>query len=196
MKKVYNEQVIDTIEITDSVEVVFYYDYFNDKVWANIRKFIKSKRYTGPTKQGIKFDPAKLPEIKNAFEKANKQADTIQDEEFLRISRSPNRDVVVHASVYKGSLGVDLRVWLKTEKYKGWTKNGIRFPIDLLPQVLNALQKMIETKPILEEQSEQTKLTEQNESKKSRDSSTSLDGVPGKFRHLFHKEDKDDKQND
>lgn len=196
MKKVYSEQVIDAVEITDSVEVVFYYDYFNDKVWANIRKFIKSKRYTGPTKQGIKFDPAQLPQIKKAFEKANDMADTIQDEEFLRISRTPNRDLVVHASVYKGSLGVDLRVWLKTEKYKGWTKNGIRFPIDLLPQVLNALQKMIETKPILEEQSEQTKLTEQSESKKSRDSSSSLDGIPGKFRHLFRKENKDDKQND
>jgi hypothetical protein len=43
VKKVYNEQVIDTIEITDSVEIVFYYDYFDDKIWANIRKFIKSK---------------------------------------------------------------------------------------------------------------------------------------------------------
>lgn len=163
MKKVYNEQVIDAIEITDLVEIVFYYDYFNEKVWANIRKFIKSKKYTGPTKQGIKFDPTKLPEIKNAFDKANEQADTIQDEEFLRISRSPNRDLVVHASVYKGSLGVDLRVWLKTEKYKGWTKDGIRFPIDIIPQVLEALQKMIETKPTLEEQNGQTNLKEQGE---------------------------------
>jgi len=94
MKKVYNEQVIDAIEITDSVEIVFYYDYLNDKVWANIREFIKSKKYTGPTKQGIKFDPVKLPEIKKAFDKANEQADTIQDEEFLRITRSPNRDLV------------------------------------------------------------------------------------------------------
>ena len=177
MKKVHNEQVVDTIEMTESVKIVFYYDYFNDKTWANIRKFIKSKKYTGPTKQGIKFDPAKLPEIKNAFARANDQADTIQDEEFLRIPRSPNRDLVVHASVYKGSLGVDLRIWLKTEKYKGWTKDGIRFPLDLLPQVVNALQKMIETKPTLEEQSGQTELTEQSESKKSRDSSSGTEGI-------------------
>lgn len=163
MKEVYNEQVIDAIEITDSVEIVFYYDYFNDKIWANIRKFIKSKKYTGSTKQGIKFDPAKLPEIKNAFDKAYKQADTIQDEEFLRISRSPNRDLVVHASVYKGSVGVDLRVWLKTEKYKGWTKNGIRFTIDIIPRVLEALQKMIDTKPMLEAQNGQINLKEQSE---------------------------------
>jgi hypothetical protein len=162
MKKVYNEQVIDTIEITDSVEIVFYYDYFNDKIWANIRKFIKSKKYTGSTKQGIKFDPAKLPEIKNAFDKANEQADTIQDEEFLRISRSPNRDLVVHASVYKGALGVDLRIWLKTEKYKGWTKNGIRFPINIVPRVIEMLQKMIDTKPALQEHVDQTKFTQES----------------------------------
>ena len=162
MKKVYNEQVIDTIEITDSVEIVFYYDYFNDKIWANIRKFIKSKKYTGSTKQGIKFDPAKLPEIKNAFDKANEQADTIQDEEFLRISRSPNRDLVVHASVYKGALGVDLRIWLKTEKYKGWTKNGIRFPINIVPRVIEVLQKMIDTKPALQEHVDQTNITQES----------------------------------
>ena len=160
MKKVYSEQVIDAIEITDSVEVVFYYDYFNDKVWANIRKFIKSKKYTGSTKQRIKFDPAKLPEIKNAFDKANDKADTIQDEEFLRIPRSPNRDLVVHASVYKGSPGVDLRIWLKTEKYKGWTKDGIRFPINILPRVLEALQKMIDTKPALKEHVDQANITQ------------------------------------
>ncbi len=160
MKEVHNEQVVDTIEMTESVKIVFYYDYFNDEVWANIRKFIKSKKYTGPTKQGIKFDPAKLPEIKNAFARTNDQADTIQDEEFLRIPRSPNRDLVVHASVYKGSLGVDLRVWLKTEKYKGWTKDGIRFPIDLIPRVLETLQKMIDTKPALQEYVDQTNTKE------------------------------------
>ncbi|MGB3479381.1 MAG: hypothetical protein WBB67_09490 [bacterium] len=171
--EVYNEQVVDTIEMTESVKIIFYYDYFNDKVWANIRKFIKSKKYTGPTKQGIKFDPAKLPEIKKAFDEANNQGNTIQDEEFLRIPRSPNRELVVHASVYKGSLGVDLRIWLNTEKYKGWTKDGIRFPINIIPRVLEALQKMIETKPTLEEKSGQTKLKEQGESKKPHDSSSS-----------------------
>jgi len=151
MNEEHNEQLVDTIEMTESVKIVFFYDYFNDKVWANIRKFVKSKKYTGPTKQGIKFDPAKLAEIKNAFEKAHAQADTIKDEEFLRVPRSPNRELVVHASVYKGSLGVDLRVWLITEKYKGWTKDGIRFPINILPRVMEALQKMIDTKPTLEE---------------------------------------------
>ncbi|MGB3340759.1 MAG: hypothetical protein WBB37_04680 [bacterium] len=154
MKEEHNEQVVDTIEMTESVKIVFYYDYFQDKIWANIRKFIKSKKYTGPTKQGIKFDPAKLPEIKNAFEKARDKADKIQDEEFLRIPRSPNRELVVHASVYKGSLGVDLRVWLNTEKYKGWTKDGIRFPVNIIPRALEAFRKMIDTKPTLEQKSE------------------------------------------
>ena len=170
MKEEHNEQVVDTIEMTESVRIVFYYDYFQDKVWANIRKFIKSKKYTGPTRQGIKFDPAKLAEIKNAFQNANDKADKIQDEEFLRTPRSPNRDLVVHASVYKGALGVDLRVWLNTEKYKGWTKDGIRFPINIVPRVLEALQKTIETKPTLEEKSEQTKPKEQSESTKPHDS--------------------------
>lgn len=151
MKEEFNEQVVDTIEMTDAVKIVFYYDYFNDKFWANIRKFVKSKKYTGPTKQGIKLDPARLPEIKNAMEKANDQADSMQDQEFLRIPRTPNRDLVVHASVFKGSLGVDLRVWLKTENYKGWTKDGIRFPVNILPRVLEAMQKMIDTKPVKKE---------------------------------------------
>ena len=147
MKEEFNEQVVDTIEITDAVKILFYYDYYNEKFWANIRKFVKSKKYTGPTRQGIKFDPAKLPEIKNAIEKANAQADTIKNEEFLRIQRTENRDLVVHASDFKGSIGVDIRVWLKTEKYKGWTKDGIRFPVNTLPRVLEAFQKMIDTKP-------------------------------------------------
>jgi len=191
MKKVYNEQVIDTIEITDSVEIIFYYDYFNDKVWANIRKFIKSKKYTGPTKQGIKFDPAKLQEIKNAFAKANNQEATMQDEEFLRIPRSPNRELVVHASAYKGTLGVDLRVWLNTEKYKGWIRDGLRFPIDIIPQVLEALQKMIDTTPAFKEQCDKTDMPGENKTQNGPNKSTSSpNGVPNRFGHLFQKEDK------
>ena len=151
MKEEFNEQVVDTVEITDAVKIIFYYDYYNEKFWANIRKFVKSKKYTGPTRQGIKLDPTKLPEIKNAIEKASARVDMIKNEEFLRIPRTENRDLVVHASDFKGSVGVDIRVWLKTEKYKGWTKDGIRFPLIILPRVLEAFQKMIDTKPIKKE---------------------------------------------
>ena len=95
MKEEFNEQVVDTIELTDAVKIVFYYDFFNEKFWANIRKFVKSKKYTGPTKQGIKFDPAKLPEIKNAIDKANaalrQQLQDIQKEN--EVLKAENREL-------------------------------------------------------------------------------------------------------
>lgn len=53
----FDYHVITSFEITKSTEVNFYYDYFSGRIWANIRKFVKSERYTGPTKDGVKFDP-------------------------------------------------------------------------------------------------------------------------------------------
>jgi hypothetical protein len=195
MKKVFDEHVVASIDLSDAVEVLFYFDYYDDKVWANIRKFVKFKKYTGPTKQGVKFDPSKLSEVKGAFETAKNMATTMTDEEFLRFSKSPIRDIVVHACMFKGTLGVDIREWLHSEKFEGWTRVGVRFPVDSVPAVIDALDKMMHTEPAIEESASQKRMQVRDirSIPESAKSDSDIEGVPESLRHLYRKEDKSGK---
>lgn len=147
----FTAHVVTSFDLTKSAEVSFYYDFFNGRIWANIRKFAKSDRYTGPTTDGVKFDPKFIPDIVAALEKADRQRDSMLDEEYLRLPKTKVRAFVVHASFYKGTLGIDLRETYRTaEGEERWGK-GIRIRLEYLSELITALKLMGETKPSLTE---------------------------------------------
>ena len=53
------------------------------------------------------------------------------DEEIGRIRKNETTEVVVRKTEFRGSIGIDIREYVKTEKYTGWSKNGIRMPMNL-----------------------------------------------------------------
>lgn len=136
-------QQIAALELSPTCEVLFYFEVRNGtKAHASIRKFAKSEKYTGPTRSGIRFRPELLPQLIEAFETFQRHKETIEDQELVRVAKSTTRDIVVHASIYKGSLGVDVREWNHDEDYTGWTKKGIRFRAEDIGNVLPALRAM------------------------------------------------------
>ena len=52
------------------------------------------------------------------------------ENEVVRIRKNETTEVVVRKTEFKGSVGIDIREYVTSEKYTGWSKNGLRIPID------------------------------------------------------------------
>jgi len=52
------------------------------------------------------------------------------DKEIGRIRKNSTTEIVVKVTEYKGSIGVDIREFVTSDRYTGWTKNGTRIPAD------------------------------------------------------------------
>jgi hypothetical protein len=189
-KKEFDTQVVGSFEVTKTSEVIFYYDFYGGKAWANIRKFLKSKKYTGPTGDGIKFEPELLPHVIGALENAEQQFDSLSDQEFLRIAKNKSRDFVIHASTYKGSVGIDLREWFKSKEGGGWAPQGIRFRAEYLLELIGCLKKMAETKIELKELGLQASLDFEASAAKKK-VHWDVSGVPDRLKGLFAVEEED-----
>ena len=186
----FDPQVIASCEITKSTEVNFYYDYYSDRIWANIRKFVKSERYTGPTKDGVKFDPKHLASVFKALEEADLHCDTMSDEVFLRFSKNKSVDLVVHASSYKGTVGIDIRERFRMpDGLEGWGK-GIRLGVEHLSDLINCIKLMIEAKPNLKELGPQVCLDFEMIEKKKKE--PTVEGVPDNLKEFFEAEEEND----
>ena len=190
IKREYDTQVVASFEVTKTSEVIIYYDFYGGKAWANIRKFLKSEKYTGPTGDGIKFEPELLPNVISALEDAKGQFDFLSDQEFLRVPKNKSRDLVIHASMYKGSVGIDFREWFKSKEGGGWAPQGIRVRAEYLPELVECLKKMAGTKIKLKELGLQASLDfEAGTTKKNTHSDVS--GVPDRLKGLFAVEEED-----
>jgi len=64
------------------------------------------------------------------------------DEEIGRIRKNESTEVVVRKTEFRGSVGVDIREYLTSERYTGWSKNGVRIPIELWPEFKAILDRV------------------------------------------------------
>jgi len=52
------------------------------------------------------------------------------EQEFGRIRKSETTELVVRRTEFRGSAGIDIREYVTSDRYTGWSKNGIRIPVD------------------------------------------------------------------
>ncbi|NYT01498.1 MAG: hypothetical protein GKC10_01905 [Methanosarcinales archaeon] len=64
------------------------------------------------------------------------------DEEIGRIRKNDTSEVVVRRTEFKGSIGIDIREYLTSERYTGWSKNGIRIPQEQWPSFKEILDRV------------------------------------------------------
>ena len=50
--------------------------------------------------------------------------------EIGRIRKNDSTEIVVQKTEYRGSQGIDIREYVTSERYTGWSKNGIRIPVE------------------------------------------------------------------
>ncbi len=135
---------VGSIASSPTSEFRFYIDEFRGRKYAAIRRFLKSPRYTGPTQSGITMDNTLLDSLILTLEKITAQP---EEKELARFPRRPGVELVVRISVYRDKHGIDIREWLQSGQYTGWSKRGVRIPYESLAELISLLKKL---KPALE----------------------------------------------
>jgi len=54
--------------------------------------------------------------------------------EIGRLKKNDTTEIVVQKTEYRGSVGIDIREYVTSDRYTGWSKNGIRIPVERWPE--------------------------------------------------------------
>lgn len=64
------------------------------------------------------------------------------DEEIGRIKKSETTELVVRMTEFRGTVGIDIREYVTSDRYTGWSKNGIRIPVTEWAHFKEVLEKV------------------------------------------------------
>ena len=177
---------IGTIGLSKYSEVIFYIDTYKGDEFANIRKFVKSKRYTGPTKSGVKLTKRQLEILCKALSKIPGDLEGASEGEFARIPVSENWFIWVGINYFNGEYGLDIRQYLQTEKYTGPSKKGVRLPLDYLGDTMGYCRKMLGVITNRKERGSATIIEQDANVEGSPEGKrTSVEGVPDEYSRYF-----------
>lgn len=62
--------------------------------------------------------------------------------EMGRIRKNDTTEIVVQKTEFHGSIGIDIREYVTSERYTGWSKNGIRIPVEKWKDFKDILDKV------------------------------------------------------
>ncbi len=68
---------------------------------------------------------------------------SLTDAEIGRVRKNETTEIVVRKTEFKGNVGIDIREYVTSEKYTGWSKNGLRIPIDQWKMFKEILDKVV-----------------------------------------------------
>jgi len=177
---------IGTINLSEATEVIFYLDTYREKHFANIRKFIKSKKYTGPTKSGIKLNKKELQIIYEALRNLSPDLSILEECELCKIQIYNGKFISVRIKSFMGSYGIDIREYIETEKYNGPLKKGVRIPFSYLDNTVLYLEDMLKK---IDSWSEESlffhKKSEDNKIQPNEEGGKEVEGVPDEYRDYY-----------
>ncbi len=133
--------LIGAMASEDGSEIKFSIDSYKGYKYVSIRKYLKSETYSGPTKAGITLSPEIVGKINTALAALPEDYKAVQEGELGKYAKKQGLSIVLRVSSYMGSKGIDLRQWQEDESYTGWTKKGIRLPIEKLKEVKELFAK-------------------------------------------------------
>lgn len=65
------------------------------------------------------------------------------DKEIGRIKKSESIEIVVKASEYESKSGIDIREYVTSKKFTGWSKHGVRIPIEKWKEFKAIIDKVL-----------------------------------------------------
>ncbi|MFC2168810.1 hypothetical protein ACFLRW_07480 [Acidobacteriota bacterium] len=142
IKQKGKNKLVNSIIINDNTELVFSIWEVDDKKFAGIRKYIHTKKYTGPTRSGITFSKNNLEKIMSFFKEESQNIPNQRVEaEISKIEKSQNSHIVIslrESTLDNHPVCIDMREYVKSPSYEGPTKKGFRFSVHQLEEfVLN-----------------------------------------------------------
>jgi len=121
-----SEEIVAVMNVSDSREFRFYFSQYRGNTLAHIREHLETSTFSGYTKRGIALN---LDQVIDIFEKLdNLEIEGLFDSEstIMTINKNNNTDIFIRTVRYQNRGGLDLREYLDTSSYQGWTKKGIR----------------------------------------------------------------------
>ncbi len=135
---------IGSIPFDDGSQIKFSLDSYKGHKYISIRKYLKSDTYSGPTKSGITLSFEMVDKIAQALNALPADINVVEDKELGKYAKRQGLAVVLRISSYMGARALDLRQWQEDEAYTGWTKKGIRLPLEKLGEVKNLFAKTLD----------------------------------------------------
>lgn len=62
--------------------------------------------------------------------------------EVGRMRKNETTEIVVQRTEFRGSVGIDIREYVTSERYTGWSKNGIRIPAGMWKEFKEILDRV------------------------------------------------------
>ena len=126
---------IGAIKIDEGNEIRFSVDAYKQSRYLSVRKYLKSETYSGPTKAGITLTSEVVIKIAKALAALPDDINAIKDGELGKYARRQGLAIVLRVSSFNTAKGIDIRQWQEDETYTGWTKKGIRLPLEKLKEI-------------------------------------------------------------
>ncbi len=126
---------IGSIKIDEGNEIKFSVDAYKQSRYLSVRKYLKSETYSGPTKAGITLTSEVVVKIAKALATLPDDPNSIQDGELGKYARRQGLAIVLRVSSFNTAKGIDIRQWQEDETYTGWTKKGIRLPLEKIKEI-------------------------------------------------------------
>lgn len=120
----------------------FYVDAFKGRRYGSIRAFVSGETYSGPTKHGITLDARLIAAVAALLESLGPESSERADRELARWPKQPGVELVARVTLFKDTVGVDLREWVREDGYEGWSRKGARLPFKELPRAAALLRRM------------------------------------------------------
>ncbi len=130
------------IPLGDRSSLRFYVDEYKGHRYGSIRTFLSGEGYNGPTKAGITLNARILDEAIAAIAALPPEPAEAADRELARWPKKAGVELVARITLYKDTVGLDLREWVDEPEYKGWSKKGVRVPYKDLTKALGFLRQM------------------------------------------------------
>lgn len=134
-------QVIGVLPIDEGAEIKVSVDSFKNHKYISIRKYLKSETYTGPTKAGITLSPEMIDKVAQTINALPDNVAEIEDKELGRFAKRKGLNIVLRVSSYMNTKGLDLRQYQEDSTYTGWTKKGIRLPLEKIKEIKELFTK-------------------------------------------------------
>jgi hypothetical protein len=120
----------------------FYVDEFHGRRYGSIRAFVRGEPYSGPTRSGITLDADLAAAVAETLERLAPGGAERADRELARWPKKPGVELVARITLFKETVGVDLREWVAEPGYEGWSKKGARIPLKEVPRAVVLLRAM------------------------------------------------------
>ena len=137
-------EFIGKISLGYTTELRFEISKFKGKDYVNISRFVESAEYTGYTKRGLTLPPEFALQILESLQKYKKSYDSGSEGEICRITKSETVEIIAHIvdpDDPHDTPCIDVREYVHSETYTGWTQRGFRLPLEDLETLLVLLKR-------------------------------------------------------